>query len=69
MRKGPNVCPRDCPNRSAECRLTCHEWKTFEAQKQAEYEARAVAYHSYPDSQRKKACMRKNARENLRRRK
>lgn len=67
MRKGPNVCPRECPRRSAECRLTCPEWKEFEAQKQAEYAARAVAYHAYPDSQRKNACMRKNARDNLKR--
>lgn len=67
MRKGTHVCPRDCPNRSAECRLSCPIWKDFEAEKQAEYAARAAAFHSYPDSLRKKACMRKNARDNLKR--
>lgn len=67
MRKGPNVCPRECPKRSAECRITCPEWKAFEAEKQAAYAAKALAISSYPDSSRKKSCARKNAREKMRR--
>ena len=66
---GTKVCPRECPNRSAECRLTCADWKAFEAEKQKAYAAKAVAISSYPNSMRKARCMRKNVRENLRRRK
>lgn len=68
MRKGSDVCPRECPNRSAECRLTCPDWKAFEAEKQKAYAEKEMAISSFPISGRRASCMRKNAREKLRRR-
>lgn len=30
-------CIKDCPNRSAECRLTCEAWQDYEARRDETY--------------------------------
>lgn len=37
MKKCP--CEANCPNRSAECRLTCEAWKEYEAERNKVYQA------------------------------
>lgn len=33
-------CTQDCKRRSAECRLSCEDWKIYEAKKREEYAQR-----------------------------
>lgn len=62
---GLKCCPRDCPERSAECRKTCQRWKEYRERALKEYDRRAKAGSSYIDSNRKQAAIRKNARKKL----
>lgn len=36
-------CAQDCERRSAECRISCKEWKEYEVIKMAEYDERLKA--------------------------
>lgn len=33
-----NPCVKDCPERSAECKLICQRWKGYEKEKFKQYE-------------------------------
>ncbi len=50
-----NSCPcvRDCPDRSAKCRLECEKFKAYDRRKRAEYAERE---HAFIDT----FCSRKN---------
>jgi hypothetical protein len=37
-------CGKQCPNRSAECKLTCKDWKEYEVIHRAEIEEREKLY-------------------------
>lgn len=62
-RDGLKTCPKECPKRSAECRLTCKSWKEHREKALKEYARRAKAGSSYIDSAKKQATIRKNIRE------
>lgn len=62
---GLKCCPKECPERSAECRKTCERWKKYREKQLKEYEKRARAGSAYLDSQRKQAAIRKNARKKM----
>lgn len=61
MKRDKDVCPKDCPERSAECRLSCDRYKEYSEGKMAEYAKRAKALESVPDSPMKKRHANKNA--------
>lgn len=51
MTKRDHPCAKDCPDRSAECRLTCTAWKEYVEKRNIDYDeehkmrlAEAVAY-------------------------
>lgn len=50
MTDGRKVCAQDCPDRSAECRLTCERYKAYRAEKLKEYDRRARIMEERPDS-------------------
>lgn len=56
------VCQRDCPDRSAECRLTCERYKAYRAKKEADYAERARVYAQIPDSPAKTRNIQRNTR-------
>lgn len=62
---GLKCCPKDCPERSPECRLKCMRWKEYRERQLQEYDRRAKAGSSYIDSQRKQAAIARNARKKL----
>lgn len=62
---GRRVCQKDCPNRTAECRLTCEAYKAYEAQKQEEYRKKPVTAMSYPDKVARLRNYKKNCRAKL----
>ena len=49
MVRREHPCKQDCPNRSAECRLTCPDWEKYTAERDADYKKpRIVAsYNNY----------------------
>lgn len=42
-------CQRDCPERTADCRLTCKRYKEHFAEQQAEYAAKTKARNARGD--------------------
>lgn len=69
MIDGRKVCRPDCPNRSAECRLTCEPYKAYRAEMLKEYEKRAQVYQGVPDSPLKQRLANRKAQDKLRGRK
>lgn len=61
-------CVKDCPNRSMECRLTCEAYKEYRAAKEADYKKRASYMSGQPDHPGKDSNIRKNARNQIKRR-
>lgn len=43
-------CPRDCPERSAECHGQCERYKAYQAEKMKQYEQNAQNAVIYADS-------------------
>lgn len=60
--EGRKVCQRDCPNRTAECRLTCEAYKQYEREKFADYRSRAEKVRSEPERHGLTQNIQKNAR-------
>ena len=61
-------CGKACPDRTAECKLTCDKWKVYEEAKCAEYAQRELEYRSqvvYGDAQERR--IRNNALHRMRR--
>lgn len=66
MTDGRKVCRRDCPGRSAECRLTCEKYKAYRAEKLKEYDRRVRAIESNPLSRAKIQNSKKKAKDKMR---
>nr|DAP48210.1 MAG TPA: hypothetical protein [Caudoviricetes sp.] len=39
-------CAKDCPDRSAECRLTCPKWAEYTAERAKDYEQRLAKWQA-----------------------
>ena len=69
MKDGRKVCPKDCPERSAECRLTCERWAAHREERLKVYDERAKAIPpAYWNNPSRQAEIRKNLRCKMRRR-
>lgn len=60
-------CAKDCPDRSAECRLTCTKWAEYTAEREKDYEKRLAKLmgkeDNYAKSKKIQQLMRKKRRQ------
>ena len=52
-------CGKACPDRTAECKLTCDRWKAYEEAKRAEYAQRETEFHATAYSDVKERALRR----------